>query len=161
MEDIIANSLELFSGKCRNFVAVVYFLVLPECMDSFYTLYILNYRTYKSYTNHFVRLELVLLESGRNFLRNFVADSCLGTEWYKSYRQPPRCNNNGLLIIPVSSTCFGNLIFVVLCLMLYNCEISPTRCNNCVLFFAMAFLYMFRETILPIIRSTYAVYDHR
>ena len=42
-----------------------------------------------------------------------------------------------------------------------NCEISPTRCNNCVLFFAMALLYMFRATISPIIRSTYAVYGHR
>ena len=28
---------------------------------------------------------------------------------YKKYRQPTRCNNNGLLIIPVSSTCFGQL----------------------------------------------------
>ena len=28
---------------------------------------------------------------------------------YKQYRQPTRCNNNGLLIIPVSSTCFGQL----------------------------------------------------
>ena len=27
----------------------------------------------------------------------------------KWYRQPTRCNNNGLLIIPVSSTCFGQL----------------------------------------------------
>ena len=26
---------------------------------------------------------------------------------YKKYRKPTRCNNNGLLIIPVSSTCFG------------------------------------------------------
>jgi hypothetical protein len=26
---------------------------------------------------------------------------------YKKYRQPTRCNNNGLLIIPISSTCFG------------------------------------------------------
>ena len=25
------------------------------------------------------------------------------------YRQPTRCNNNGLLIIPISSTCFGQL----------------------------------------------------
>jgi len=25
------------------------------------------------------------------------------------YRQPAGCNNNGLLIIPVSSTCFGQL----------------------------------------------------
>ena len=40
----------------------------------------------------------------------------------------------------------------------YICEISPTRCNNCVLFFAMALLYMFRATISPIIRSTCAVY---
>ena len=24
-----------------------------------------------------------------------------------SYRQPTRCNNNGLLLIPISSTCFG------------------------------------------------------
>jgi len=29
---------------------------------------------------------------------------------YKKYRQPTRCNNNGLLIIPVSSTCFGQLL---------------------------------------------------
>ena len=28
---------------------------------------------------------------------------------YKSYRQPTKCNNNDLLIIPVSSTCFGQL----------------------------------------------------
>ena len=28
---------------------------------------------------------------------------------YKQYRQPTRCNNNGLLIIPISSTCFGQL----------------------------------------------------
>jgi len=28
---------------------------------------------------------------------------------YKCYRQPTRCNNNGLLVIPVSSTCFGQL----------------------------------------------------
>ena len=25
--------------------------------------------------------------------------------WYKKYKQPTRCNNNGLLIIPFSSTC--------------------------------------------------------
>jgi len=28
---------------------------------------------------------------------------------YKQYRQPTRCNNNGLLKIPVSSVCFGQL----------------------------------------------------
>ena len=28
---------------------------------------------------------------------------------YKQYRQPTRCNNYGLLIIPFSSTCFGQL----------------------------------------------------
>ena len=54
-----------------------------------------------------------------------------------------------------------SLIFVAPCVMLYSSEISPTRCNNCVLFFAMALLYMFRATISPIIRSTYAVYGHR
>ena len=27
-----------------------------------------------------------------------------------------------------------NLIFVVPCIMLYSCEISPTRCNNCVFY---------------------------
>ena len=43
----------------------------------------------------------------------------------------------------------------------WSSEISPTRCNNCVLFFAMALLYMFQATISPIIRSTYAVYGHR
>jgi len=43
----------------------------------------------------------------------------------------------------------------------YSSEISPTRCNNFVLFSAMALLYMFRVTISPIIRSTYAVYGHR
>jgi len=42
-----------------------------------------------------------------------------------------------------------------------SCEISPTRCNNCVLFFAMALLYMLRATFSPIIRGTYAVYGHR
>ena len=31
--------------------------------------------------------------------------------WYKLYRQPTRCNNNGLLIIPVSSTCFDKLFY--------------------------------------------------
>ena len=31
--------------------------------------------------------------------------------WYKLYRQPTRCNNNGLLIIPISSTCFGQLFY--------------------------------------------------
>jgi len=25
----------------------------------------------------------------------------------QQYKQPTRCNNNGLLIIPISSTCFG------------------------------------------------------
>ena len=35
-----------------------------------------------------------------------------------------------------------NLIFVVPCIMLYSSEISQTRCNNCVLFFAMALLYI-------------------
>ena len=54
-----------------------------------------------------------------------------------------------------------NLIFVVPSIMLYSSKISPTRWINCVLFFAMALLYMFRATISPIIRSTYAVYDHR
>jgi len=28
---------------------------------------------------------------------------------YKQHRQPTRCNNNGLLLIPVSSTYFGQL----------------------------------------------------
>ena len=37
-------------------------------------------------------------------------------------------------------TAILNLIFVVPCIILYNCEINPTRCNNCVLFFAMALL---------------------
>ena len=77
VEHVIVNSLELFSGNCINFLAVVCFLVLPECMDSFYTVYLLNYCTHKSYTSHFVHWELVLLESGQNFLRHFAADSCL------------------------------------------------------------------------------------
>ena len=39
-----------------------------------------------------------------------LSDICLTVHhWYKLYRQPTRCNNNGLLIIPVSSTCFGKL----------------------------------------------------
>ena len=29
----------------------------------------------------------------------------------QQYRQPNRCNNNGILIIPVSSTCFGKLFY--------------------------------------------------
>ena len=45
-----------------------------------------------------------------------------------------------------------HLIFVVPCIMLYSGEISPTRCNNCV--FYSQLLYMFRVTISPIIRST-------
>ena len=53
------------------------------------------------------------------------------------------------------------LVFVVPSIMLYSSEISPTRCNNCVLFFAMALLYMFWATISLIIRSTYDVYGHR
>jgi len=55
-----------------------------------------------------------------------------------------------------------NIILKVLNFQLDSSEISPTRCNNCVFFFsAMALLYMFRATISPIIRSTYAVYGHR
>jgi hypothetical protein len=83
VEHVIANSLELFSGNCRNFVVVVCFLVLLECMDSFYKL--LNHRTHKSYTSHFVHLELVLPESGHNFLRHFAADSCLKTELHVTH----------------------------------------------------------------------------
>ena len=45
-----------------------------------------------------------------------------------------------------------NLIFVVPSIMLYIGEISPIRCNNCV--FYSQWLYMFRVTISPIIRST-------
>jgi len=48
----------------------------------------------------------------------------------------------------------ANLISVVPCIMLYSSEIRPTRCNNCVLFSAMALLCMFRVTISPLIRST-------
>jgi len=29
----------------------------------------------------------------------------------KLHRQPTRCNNNGLLIIPIRLTCFGQLFF--------------------------------------------------
>ena len=47
---------------------------------------------------------------------------CRGINWvfsksqknimkYKLYRQPTRCNNNGILIIPLSSTCFGQLFY--------------------------------------------------
>jgi len=39
----------------------------------------------------------------RSLLASFLATSSL----YKKYRQPIRCNSNGLLIIPISSTCFG------------------------------------------------------
>ena len=39
-----------------------------------------------------------------------LSDICLTVHHlYKKYRQPTRCNNNGLLIIPVSSTCYGQL----------------------------------------------------
>ena len=39
-----------------------------------------------------------------------LSDICLTVHhWYKLYRQPTRCNNNGLLIIPVRSTYFGQL----------------------------------------------------
>ena len=41
-----------------------------------------------------------------------LSDICLVVHhWYKLYKQPNRCNNNGLLIIPVSSTCFGKLFY--------------------------------------------------
>ena len=66
-----------------------------------------------------------------------------------------------MVYIAINNSLALNLIFVVPCITLYSSEISPTRCNNCVLFFAMALLYMFRATISPIIRSTYAVYGHR
>ena len=46
------------------------------------------------------------------------------------------------------------LIFVVPCIMLYSGEISPTRCNIAFFLFEMTFLYMFRVTVSPIIRST-------
>ena len=37
-----------------------------------------------------------------------IFDTCLTVHhWYKRYRQPTRCNNNSLLIIPISSTRFG------------------------------------------------------
>jgi hypothetical protein len=36
VEHVIVNSVELFSGNCRNVVAVICFLVLPESVDSFY-----------------------------------------------------------------------------------------------------------------------------
>ena len=49
-------------------------------------------------------------------------------------------------------------MFVVPCIML-NSEINPTRCNSCV--YSSQSLYMFRVTIPPIIRSTYAVYGLR
>jgi len=47
-----------------------------------------------------------------------------------------------------------NLIFVVPCIMLYNCEISPTRCNNCVLFFAMVLFAYLRHTPVSHLHST-------
>ena len=63
------------------------------------------------------------------------ATSCL----YYLYRQPTICNNNGLLIIPVRSTCFGQLfrpssgaldcvLHIIGCLY-YLCR-QPTICNN-------------------------------
>ena len=53
----------------------------------------------------------------------------------KSYRKHPTKDT----ILRSYGQCYSvNLIFVVPCIMLYNCEISPTRCKNCVLFFAMA-----------------------
>ena len=37
-----------------------------------------------------------------------TSDICLTVHhWYKRCRQPTTCNNNGLLIVPISSTCFG------------------------------------------------------
>ena len=51
-------------------------------------------------------------------------------------------------------------IFVVPSIMLYSSEIQQDA-TIAFLFSAMALLYMFRATISPIIRSTYAVYGHR
>ena len=42
----------------------------------------------------------VLTRSG---IKTYICNS----QHYPFYRQPTRCNNNGLLIIPVGSTCFG------------------------------------------------------
>ena len=60
-----------------------------------------------------------------------------------------------------SNITYKHLIFVVPSIMLYSSEISPTNATFAFLFSAMALLYMFRATISPIIRSTYAVYGHR
>ena len=83
-----------------------------------------------------------------------------------NYKQQPEAfaNNSAANIMHI--TFLGRtrkmaLIFVVPSIMLYSSEISPTRCNNCFFFSAMALLYMFRVTISPIIRSTYAVYGNR
>ena len=84
------------------------------------------------------------------------------SSWY-TFKNYTAAENGFLHLQPLTNSHFHFLflIFVVPCIMLYNCEISPTGCNNCVLFFAMALLYTFRATFSPIIRSTYAVYGHR
>ena len=54
-----------------------------------------------------------------------------------------------------------NLIFEVPSIMLYSSKKVQQDATIAFLFSAMALLYMFRVTISPIIRSTYAVYGHR
>ena len=40
--------------------------------------------------------------------KSLIFDICLTVHhWHKLHREPTRCNNNILLIIPISSTCFG------------------------------------------------------
>ena len=62
-----------------------------------------------------------------------LSDICLTVHhWYKEYGQPTRCNNNGLLIIPVSSTCLGKLFCPYsghkLCIT--ACDIMHSSCNT-------------------------------
>jgi len=50
---------------------------------------------------------------------------------YKRYRQPTRCNNKGLLIIPVSSIYFGQIILPIFRstrLYVTACGIMQSRC---------------------------------
>ena len=61
--------------------------------------------------------------------------------------------------IKLEQETFCNLEFNICGSVHHACsEIIPKRCNNCGLIFPNALLYMFRVTIPPIIRSTFAVY---
>jgi hypothetical protein len=95
---------------------------------------------------------------------NPIFDICLTVHhWYKKCRQPTRCNNNYILVIPISSPCFGrwfrpssgalDCVYSLwynapTMLLAGSLEEESIRFNN------SNQLVMFRAMISPIFRST-------